>query len=540
MAQLFPRRRRSGINVIGQVASESGQGQIARGVLESLSAVGYPVATLPISFYDPARADHGAIERYARGIPFDINVFQANANVTNILEAILGPGVYAGRYNIGYWAWELDEFPDEWSAAFEVYDEIWVFSEFVREAIARKSPIPVTTVPVPLEVPTPDPAIRQRLGLPEMSFLVLFAFDANSVVARKNPWAVIRAFTAAFDKHERGRTAHLVIKVNNLDTYPSDAARLRQEMADVNGVLIEGYLSRDEMHSLIGTADAYVSLHRSEGFGLTIAEAMAMGRPTVATAYSANAEYMSNETSYPIPYRLAPIGEDEAVYRKGNVWAEADTDAAARVIRRIYENPEEARHKGRAAAEYMRNHHNRHVVGKQIAARLETIGDFVREDGTRLRHPLPQKGRLPRIELVHWLHGVAAEFVPLHDASFAVRPDRDAPLPAGEYDLCLRIGPTTGRWDHVRLYPDSGNGHLEPEAQTIVTWRESDSTIVVSFYLPTATKALRIDAGAYDGEIPTVQSALIRRIGARPERSAGLATERPTQRRWSAVQRRVT
>lgn len=532
------RFRESGVNVIGQVASQSGQGQIARGVLSSLTAVGYPVAAVSASPYDPARADHTELAKYQHGAPFDINVFQASANHTSSLRALIGPGIYAGRYNVGYWAWELAEFPDEWTSAFDAYDEIWVFSEFARQAISRKSPIPVTTMPVPIEVPPPDPGIRGKLGLPEDAFLVMFVFDANSVIARKNPWAVIRAFKQAFDGDEhvdanRSRPPRLVIKVNNLDIYPTEAARLRYEMTDVGGVLLEGYLPGNQTHELIGTADLYISLHRSEGFGLTIAEAMAMGRPTVATAYSANVEFMTEESSYLIPYQLVPLEDDIAVYRKGNVWAEADIEAAARVLRHVYDNPEEAERKGHAAAEYMRENHNRETVGRRIAARARDIKKAVRHDGYQPRHPaLVPDARLQTLtrRLRHWHRGVPATFEPIkdvlcavhdgqpswqatgNDPSFQLRFDGPTDIPAGAYRIYLQIGPETGRWGQLRIYPDSGLGYREAEAEVIPSSRESQSTISANFYLPKQTTALRIDPGDEPQKLPVVTSAVLQRI----------------------------
>ncbi|MBI5929660.1 MAG: glycosyltransferase [Chloroflexi bacterium] len=364
---------KEGINVVGFIRSETGIGQIARNLMRSLDAVKFPVAALPVEAYDPSRKEDLTANQFEQGTPYTVNVFQVNADMTYPVRDILPDGVYDGHYNIGYWAWELNNFPDEWQHCFDVYNEIWVFSSFVQKAIAQSSPLPVVLMPVSFQIDLPTEVSRAKLGLPEDAFIALFVFDAGSILERKNPWATIRAFAEAFSPEERQEKARLVIKVNSLANFPAEAERLRAEMQEVNGILIEDYFSRQDTYALIQTCNVYISLHRSEGYGMTLAEAMAMGRPVIGTAYSGNVDFMNVNTSYLIPYELVTLTQDYHPYKVGSVWAEPDIHAAAKALREIYEHPEIAAEKGRAAAEYMREHHNPQVVGATTANRIRYI-----------------------------------------------------------------------------------------------------------------------------------------------------------------------
>ncbi len=214
---------------------------------------------------------------------------------------------------------------------------------------------------------------RSDLNLPEDSFLCLFIFDAHSIIARKNPWAVIEAFQQAFNEQERQQAIRLVIKVSNLNAYPEDAKRLRAAVDAVNGILIDLHLTRGETNALLNSCDVYLSLHRSEGYGLTIAEAMYLAKPVIATAYSGNMDFMTTDNSFAVPYTLVELAEDYPPYGAGNVWAEPDITAAAEILQGVYDHPEEARLRGHRAAAHLREQYNPAKIGQQVKPRLERI-----------------------------------------------------------------------------------------------------------------------------------------------------------------------
>jgi len=250
-----------------------------------------------------------------------------------------------GRYRIGSWWWELPDLPDAWREAFAVLDELWVGSRFIYDAVARVSPVPVTYVPPVVEPPQVPPADLAEFGVPAGEMTVLVMFDYRSVWQRKNPDGALEAFRRAFHAGERVR---LVLKTINGEDYPEAVARLRDAIGgDERVSLVDRFLRRDEVYGLIRACDVYLSLHRSEGFGLTIAEAMAYGRPVVVTDWSGNVDFTTPANSFLVDAPLRELTEDFAPYQRGSHWAEPDLDHAAAQLRRIYADP--ARAAARAA-----------------------------------------------------------------------------------------------------------------------------------------------------------------------------------------------
>jgi glycosyltransferase involved in cell wall biosynthesis len=265
----------------------------------------------------------------------------------------------------------MARFPEQWLDRFNYFDEIWVGSSFGQTTLAHVSPIPVVNVCLPIEVHPAPEVTRQSLGLPEDRFLFLFVFDMLSMIERKNPFGLIEAYRRAFGPYFRDKT--LVIKVTKLDEFPQYQKPLQQAIASVSGILLDGYLDRRALDGLFNVCDAYVSLHRSEGFGLTIAEAMCLGKPTIATAYSANMDFMTVANSYLVEYRLVQLERDYGPYRKGEVWADPDIDHTAALMRHVFENPNEAARKGARAAADMKRLYSPEAVAQRIIQRLQYI-----------------------------------------------------------------------------------------------------------------------------------------------------------------------
>jgi glycosyltransferase involved in cell wall biosynthesis len=226
-------------------------------------------------------------------------------------------------------------------------------------------------MPVPVTAPTQSNGQRLSIDLPAGRFIWLFTFDMHSVTARKNPHAVISAFRKAFGEHSQ--QAHLVIKANHTEEYPTAAAELRANLASVGGTLIDRTIDRAELVTLFAMCDGYISLHRSEGFGLTMAEAMAHGKPVVATGYSGNMQFMNAENSYPVRYSIVEIDRAHGPYPAGHRWAEPDIDHAAEIMAHIVRNPEEAKQHARTAAEDIRRQYAPEIVAKSIIMRIEQV-----------------------------------------------------------------------------------------------------------------------------------------------------------------------
>lgn len=366
-----------GVNVAGYLRSELGIGEAARQLISALDAVGVPA--LPVGLFAPgSRQGHGYVAGHHDRNPFSINLICVNADGLPAFAEEAGAGFFAGKHNIGVWWWETSEFPDRYMHAFPYVDEVWVGSRFIAEALSAVSPVPVVHVPVALEFPH-APALRPgQLGLPD-AFTFLFSFDYSSVLARKNPVGLVEAYARAFSPDDG--TA-LVLKCINGHLHPSDHRKVRAAVADREDiVLVDRYLDRSEKDRLMASCDCYVSLHRSEGFGLTLAEAMYLGRPVIATGYSGNTDFMNGGNSYLVGYDLVTIGEGADPYPPGGHWAEPDLDEAARLMRHVFEHPEEAAERGHRAAVDIRAGHAPVVVGHALQRRLERV--TARLDGQR-------------------------------------------------------------------------------------------------------------------------------------------------------------
>jgi glycosyltransferase involved in cell wall biosynthesis len=256
--------------------------------------------------------------------------------------------------------------------AYPLVDEIWTYTRFVAESISRVAPVPVIPVPIPVTAPEPGGATVD-LGVPD-GFRFLFAFDFLSTPARKNPEGVIEAFTRAFGP---GEGPQLVIKTLHGDLRPRALDRLRwlaEGRPDVH--IVDLSLTNAERDALMAGCDCYVSLHRAEGFGLTLAEAMAIGKPVIATGYSGNLDFMTPMNSYLVEYDMTLVGPEGEHYPAEGTWADPRLDHAAALMRRVVEQPDEARTKGERARSDIAAQLSPAAVGRIIRARLEALAGF--------------------------------------------------------------------------------------------------------------------------------------------------------------------
>lgn len=374
-----------GVNVVGYLRSELSTGEVARQITRALDAAGVP--SLPTNLVaGVSRQGHRYVAPERDDNPFPVNLVVVNADAFPGFAAEAGPEFFAGRYTIGYWWWELEEFPERWQSSFEHVDEIWTGSAFVAEALARVSPVPVVHVPVPIDVVAPPALDAGERGWPD-AFTFLFVWDYNGTFDRKNPLGTVAAYTAAFGPEDG--TA-LVLKCINHARSPEEHARLRRAIAgrpDI--VLIDEVWSSYEKDRLLASTDCYVSLHRSEGFGLTIGEAMFLGKPVVATNYSGNLELMTERNSFLVDCRRVAVGPNSAPYSADAVWAAPDIDHAAQQLRRVFEDRDEAASRAARAAADIRARHAPTVAGHHLRARLAEIerdNDLV-AGRTRYVHP---------------------------------------------------------------------------------------------------------------------------------------------------------
>jgi glycosyltransferase involved in cell wall biosynthesis len=273
-------------------------------------------------------------------------------------------------YRIAYWAWELETVPDEWVEAAELVDEIWSPTRFVAEAMRARMPCPVHHMLPGVEVGPAEKVSRSSLNIPENHFVFLFMFDLHSQIHRKNPDAVFRAFQRAFREDDE---ATLLIKSTGGDIHSADLALVRKTIRGPNVILLDKLMPRSQAYGLIAMADCFVSLHRSEGFGLGLAEAMLMAKPVIATGYSGNLDFMNRNNSLLVDYELVEIKEDRPIYTRGNFWAEPSIEQAAAYMREVYEHRDEARARALRGQAETRSLLSLEAAGQRMRARLELI-----------------------------------------------------------------------------------------------------------------------------------------------------------------------
>lgn len=366
---------RLGINIVGFLTADLGVGESSRCMVRAADAAGLPSALVDLRLHcKNRRGDMTYASRLVLDPVHPVNIVHIDPPASRDLEHHHGRAFRTERYNIGYWAWELPEFPDAWMSAFASFDEIWCPSEFVRAAIGFKAPVPVIAMPHAIAFERPAAsglALRRRFHLPEDRFLFLFLYDLNSYSERKNPLAVIEAFRRSGLQREG---CLLVLKVHNLAGNEADLGALRQALTDLpDTVLITETLARADVYALQSACDCFVSLHRSEGFGLAVAESMYLGKPAIVTNWSATAEFVDEETGFPVRAAQVQLDRNHGPYAKGQTWAEPDIDHAAAQMRRVCHDAALRARIAEAGRQRIETLFSLEVVGNRYRRRLETI-----------------------------------------------------------------------------------------------------------------------------------------------------------------------
>lgn len=361
------RPRRGPVCVVGFHGSVLGIGEAARACANALRAAGAEVVEWDISalFGHQVRLDSGA-----SGAPpaeaASLVIF-LNPHELVQLAAMVGAAPFRDRFCVGAWFWELEAAPASWASAMPYVDEVWAGSRFVAEAVARRAPVdlPIRVLPCPVSA-SPAKPDRAAFGLPEDKVVVLTAFDVRSGFNRKNPIAAVRAFRLA---NTDGK-AFMICKAAGVDGAPALMAELEAEIGEAGDVrLVTDWLTGAQMASLLASADIALSLHRSEGFGLLPAQAMAAGKAVVATGWSANLDFMTPDNSALVDYTLQPVRDSQGIYVGGR-WAEADIADAAAKLKALIADPELRRTLGARAAKDIKAALDPATIGRRALAWL--------------------------------------------------------------------------------------------------------------------------------------------------------------------------
>lgn len=370
-----PRARedRAGVNIFAYFRGQFGLGESARLYTRALIDAGYPVALfdidlqLPHGFGDRSLDDHLGSET-----PYGIHLVFVNPDYLNDALQRIGRARLDGGYIIACWFWELETIPPEWLPALDLVDEIMVSSAFVEAAFRRVTDKPIFRVPLPLSDVVDSGLTRADLGLRADAFVFLVTFDFNSWLDRKNPFAAIEAFVHAFPAGDEN--VQLLVKSSNGYRHPEPFLRMLKAVGkDSRIILRDEVISRHHVEALQRCSDAYLSLHRAEGFGLGLAESMRLGKPVVATAWSGNVDFMNEENSFPIGYKLVPVEEGQYSHTLGQRWAEASVDQAAECMRSLVYEAGLAKRIGDRARHDVGEKLSPQKVADSIIARLTQI-----------------------------------------------------------------------------------------------------------------------------------------------------------------------
>jgi hypothetical protein len=368
-----------GVNVIGYLGETMGLAEAARLYVRSLTAAGVPVSTTAVTPDLPVEESQKTISRYGSNVYENVrssvvpsfNLACLNADHLAELIRLRGEEILEGRPTIGQWGWETDILPPSWAGAYPFVDEVWVYSSFMAENLGRLLPMPVVVVPP--AVIAPDPSGAELPIARDDRFTFLFMLDFFSTLRRKNPLGLIDAFTRAFAPDEGPR---LIVKTINARFREQAADELRFRVRDRPDVeLFDGYLDTAQKAALLKRADCYVSLHRSEGFGLPLAESMSLGTPVIATGYSGNTDFMTPHNSYLVDWAPTRVGPECEIYPANGTWAEPDVEHAAELMRHVWEHPDEAAARGARAQAEVTERYAPTVTGTIARARLERLQD---------------------------------------------------------------------------------------------------------------------------------------------------------------------
>lgn len=336
-----------GVNLIGFAFGELGIGEDVRMAAEACEAAGIPFTVVNIQPGDTLRqADQALAAHVAKTAdqtdeaPYAFNLFCLTGFDTARVYLERGSQIFNGRYNIGWWPWELPVWPSDWKFVFDLVEEIWAATNYTYRMYSgavstTDSSARVVLMSMPASVARVQPMTRDALGLPPSQFLFLYVFDFNSYLARKNPFAAVKAFRRAFSASDE--TVGLVLKTMNSNPRNPHWLNFRRECArDPRIIILDKTMERGEVLGLIESCNAYVSLHRAEGLGRTLAEAMLFNKPVIATDFSGNVDFLTTANGFPVRWKRIEISDgDYAFVRPSDRpwWADASIVDGARALR---------------------------------------------------------------------------------------------------------------------------------------------------------------------------------------------------------------
>lgn len=367
------------ISLVGHPYAPIGMGEHVRCTYRALRSVAmHPIVTDIYKLVPPDTDELKEFASVCTDKPSDINIFHINGNEVEQSLAHLGATNRWDGYNIIYPAWELSRYPKEWADQLDRFDEIWAPSRFIQGSLETACRKPVIHMPLACEVVMSSLMSRRYYGIPETDYTFLFFFDIRSYTSRKNPQAVIESFRRLLKARPFAKV-RLVLKINGAEMSPNVLRQLHDELTGItsNVTILHRLMTDNEAKNLVRCCDCFVSLHRSEGFGRGISEAMALGKPVIATGYSGNMEFMNTDVSFPVAYDLIPLNIGEYPHWENQVWADPNMEAAANYMAKLIDEPELGWAIGKKAQMHMKNNYSYSAIGLNYRTRIEEIVEVI-------------------------------------------------------------------------------------------------------------------------------------------------------------------
>ncbi|QEY52870.1 glycosyltransferase [Legionella longbeachae] len=357
-----------GVNLFGYANGELGIGEDVRMLAHALHEAQIPFCVVNIKPGKDVSQCDNTIDNWLSERPqYAINIFCMTGIEYTRLICEQGSIILNHRYNIGLWPWELPEWPESWHHAWNGIQEIWGISQFTSKAYHR-APVQVRTMPLPVQIDKISSHTRRDFRLPEDAYLFIFSFDFNSTLTRKNPAALIAAFIEAFPPEMTD--VGLVIKVHHARANDPQWQKIkRQILSDSRIHLVEQSLRKHEVLALYKCCNCFVSLHRSEGFGRSIAEAMLLNMEVITTGFSGNMDFCTQEKTELVDFKIRPLTSTEYFFSEGQRWAEPNVEHAAVLMRKVYNR----HHHQSVSPSYDTTQFSTSYCGEQYKQRLKTI-----------------------------------------------------------------------------------------------------------------------------------------------------------------------
>jgi len=329
------------LTILGHPFSPLGIGENVRCTYSALKKIGLKFGVRDIyNYLKPEGMIQSQIATHLVSKPSKIHLFFLNGDEVDPALSHLGSEWFKNSYNIIFPNWELERYPKDWGDKLNLFHEIWAPTSFTYKSLLPVVTKPVKTVTLSSEVILSSFLTRKYFEIPYNTYIFLFFFDFRSYVERKNPQGVLESFEKLLSI-SKNPTAKLIIKLNGAEQFGEKLTELKKEIASFKDkvILINKTMTDNEVKNLIRCCDCFVSLHRSEGFGRGLAEAMFLGKPVIATGYSGNLDFMNKENSLLVDYKLIPLKEGEYPNWRDQHWADPDTDHAASFMSELLNKP---------------------------------------------------------------------------------------------------------------------------------------------------------------------------------------------------------